>query len=91
MLKQIPDEIIDIGSHVVYEWFGDYYAIPDASRKTAAASGIGIEPLLRFFDAERWHIVSDVTLDGLCDKLGIPAGVDAGSQDLAPVSKAPGP
>jgi len=78
MLKQIPDEIIDIGSHIVYEWFGEYYAIPCAARKTAAASGIGIEPLLRFFDAEAWQIVVDETLDGLCDKLGIPAAPEGG-------------
>lgn len=77
MLKQIPEEVIDIGSFVVYEWFGDYYAIPDAARKTAAASGIGIDPLLRFFDAGKWGIVMDETLDGLCDKLGIPPANNA--------------
>ncbi len=71
-LSQIPVEVIDIGASVVYEWFGDYYAIPREAQEKARASGIPIEPLLRFFDADRWNILVDQTLDGLCDKLGLP-------------------
>lgn len=76
MLVQTPTEIADIGSHAVFEWFGDFYAVPQQARQNAAAMGVPDEPMLRFFQAERWGIEQAPTIDALCDKLGLPPAAE---------------